>query len=91
MLYVHLHCKVFNLTSLWLFFHDRYFSLAYTSFDHISTSLDVFKSGILILDIISGKKKIEFHMPPEQQILSQSWVYINNLVASCTFKITLDP
>ena len=91
MLYIHLHCKVFNLTSLWLFFHERgYISLAYPNFEDNSASSDVFKFGILILDIISGRKKVEFYMPPEQQILSQR-VHINNLVASyIIFKITLD-
>jgi hypothetical protein len=75
-----------------LFFHERgYSSLAYPlCTEDISTSSDVFKFGILILDMISGRKRFEFYMPPEQQVLSQ-WVHINNLVASYIFKITLDP
>jgi len=74
-----------------LFFHERgYSSLAYPLFiEDISTSSDVFKFGILILDIISGRK-FKLLRLPEQQVLSQ-WVHINNLVASYIFKITLDP
>jgi hypothetical protein len=45
----------------------------YASFGHISTAIDVFSFGIIILEIISGRKNIDIGKPSEQQILLQ-WV-----------------
>ena len=60
--------------------HERgYLSPEYASFGHISTAVDVYSFGIMILEIISGRKNLDFEKPPEQQILLQ-WVWINYLV-----------
>ena len=54
--------------------HKRgYMSPEYASFGHISTTIDVFSFGIIILEIISGRKNIDIEKPPEQHILLQ-WV-----------------
>jgi len=51
-----------------------YLSPEYASFGHISTALDVYSFGIMILEIISGRKNMDFEKPPDQQILQQ-WAW----------------
>ena len=67
---------------LFLFCCDKrgYLSPEYASFGHISTAIDVYSFGIMVLEIISGRKNMDFEKPPEQQILLQ-WVWINFLVS----------
>lgn len=45
----------------------------YGSFGHVSTKLDVYSFGVLILEVISGRRCIEWSKPPGEQILSE-WV-----------------
>lgn len=53
---------------------DRgYLAPEYASFGHISTSTDTFSFGVVILEIISGRKNIDFVKPEGQNILLQ-WV-----------------
>ena len=54
--------------------HKRgYLSPEYASFGHISTAIDVYSFGIMILEIISGRKNLDFEKPLDQQVLLQ-WV-----------------
>ena len=75
-----------HLTMMWNFklcfcCHNRgYLSPEYASFGHISTAIDVYSFGIMILEIVSGRKNLDFEKPPDQQILVQ-WVWTNNLVS----------
>ena len=64
---------------------DRgYLSPEYASFGHISTSIDTFSFGIVILEIISGRKNIDFGKPEGQHILLQ-WVHIYNVTSNHPF------
>ena len=61
--------------------HNRgYLSPEYASFGHISTAIDVYSFGIMVLEIVSGRKNLDFEKPSDQQILLQ-WVWINYLVS----------
>jgi serine/threonine protein kinase len=61
---------------------DRgYLSPEYASFGHISTAIDTFSFGIVILEIISGRKNIDFGKPEGQHILLQ-WVHIYSLTSN---------
>jgi serine/threonine protein kinase len=75
---------------------DRgYLSPEYASFGHISTAIDIFSFGIVILEIISGRKNIDFRKPEGQHILLQ-WVHINSLASNhplwpyCGFKSLIE-
>lgn len=46
-----------------------YLAPEYAAFGQLSAKLDVFSYGILILEIISGRKNIDLNMPVEQQYL----------------------
>jgi serine/threonine protein kinase len=61
-----------------MFHHRGYLSPEYASFGHVSTKVDVFSFGVLILEIISGRKNIDYHKPADQQILSE-WVCSTSL------------
>lgn len=50
-----------------------YLAPEYAAFGQLSAKLDVFSYGILILEIISGRKNIDLNMPVEQQYLFD-WV-----------------
>ena len=45
------------------------------SFGHVSTKLDVYSFGMLVLEVISGRRCIDGRKPPDEQILSK-WVCI---------------
>ena len=61
---------------------DRgYLSPEYASFGHISTAIDTFSFGIVVLEIISGRKNIDFEKPQGQHILLQ-WVRIYSFLSN---------
>ena len=61
---------------------DRgYLSPEYASFGHISTAVDTFSFGIVVLEIISGRKNIDFGKPEGQHILLQ-WVRIYSFLSN---------
>ena len=80
------HSKLLQLTIMWKFIfcfccHKRgYLSPEYAIFGHISTAIDVYSFGIMILEIVSGRKNLDLEKPPDQQLLLQ-WVWINYLVS----------
>ncbi len=43
----------------------------YASFGHISTAIDVYNFGIMVLEIVGGRKNLDFEKPPDQQVLLQ--------------------
>ena len=49
----------------------------YGSFGHVSTKIDVYSFGVLVLEVISGRRCIDWSKPPDEQILSD-WVCINH-------------
>jgi len=45
----------------------------YLCYGQVSTKLDVFSFGVLLLEIVSGRKKIDMKSPLQEQYLVQ-WV-----------------
>jgi len=52
-----------------------YCSPEYTLHGHVSTALDVYSFGILVLEIVSGRKSINLQKPSEEVYLRE-WVRI---------------
>jgi hypothetical protein len=54
-----------------------YLSPEYGSYGHVSTKLDVYSFGVLVLEVISGRRCIDWSKAPDEQILSE-WVCIRH-------------
>lgn len=50
-----------------------YLSPEYATYGQVSTKLDVFSFGVLVLEIVSGRKNIDYMFPPPKHCLTQ-WV-----------------
>lgn len=50
-----------------------YLSPEYASFGQVSEKADVFSFGILVLEVISGRKNINLRLPAEQRYILE-WV-----------------
>ena len=64
-----------KINDLFLFLCRGYLSPEYGSFGHVSTKIDVYSFGVLVLEVISGRRCIDSSKPPDEQILSD-WVCI---------------
>ena len=51
----------------------------YGSYGHVSTKLDVYSFGVLVLEVISGRRCIDWSKAPDEQILSE-WVCIIHVI-----------
>lgn len=64
-----------------------YLSPEYASFGQVSEKVDVFSFGILVLEIVSGRKNINLRLPAEQRYILE-WVSNGSLwyfpVSSCS-------
>jgi len=62
---------------VFLYFDFRgYLSPEYALQGHVSTALDVYSFGILVLEIVSGRKNINLQKPSEE-ICLREWVRIS--------------
>lgn len=64
-------------------FNLRYFDPQYFLLRQLTTASDVYSFGVVLLELITGRKAIEFHCPAEEECNLVEWVrnyFLNHLV-----------
>lgn len=67
--------KSYSNILVFFFGFRGYFAPEYLTYGQVSTKLDVFSFGVLVLEIVSGRANMDAKAPPEQMRLTY-WVSI---------------
>ena len=57
-----------KMNVVFLFLRRGYLSPEYASFGHVSTKVDVYSFGVLVLEVVSGRRCIDLSKPPDEQV-----------------------